>query len=123
MLKEILLAGTGGFIGTSLRYMAQIGAGIIFETPFPKATMLINIIGSLIIGIVFALFDKTAIMSQETKLFLATGICGGFTTFSAFSYDILSLMKQGMHLSAIMYVLISVIFGIIAAYAGYAAVR
>ena len=93
----------------------------IFLKPsgFPYATFLVNISGSLLIGIVIALCLKDENFSNNWKLFLAAGICGGFTTFSAFSLENMDLILQGKYLLSIIYIAGSVILGILATWMGY----
>ncbi len=116
MVKNLLLVGLGGGMGSMLRY----GTALLINTKnFPWATLAVNIIGSFIIGVVFALTLKVDILSDSWKLFLATGICGGFTTFSAFSLENMGLMQSGKYGLAITYIGLSVILGIIATFLGY----
>jgi CrcB protein len=116
MIKNLLLVGLGGGIGSVLRF----GAGLLINSKyFPYATLAVNIIGSFIIGIVFAMSIKETGISTQWKLLLATGICGGFTTFSAFSMENLEFFQNGKPGTAIMYVLLSVVLGILAAFLGY----
>lgn len=116
MLKNVLLAGLGGAIGTMMRF----GTYLLFKNQhFPYATLLINFAGSLIIGIVFGLCLKDIQFENNWKIFLATGICGGFTTFSAFSLENFQLLQQGKYFLALVYIISSIIIGIMAAWAGY----
>ena len=116
MLKQFLLVGLGGSIGSVLRY-----AGSLFysDKSFPFSTFLINIIGCFGIGIVMGLYIRNETLSNNWKLFLATGLCGGFTTFSTFSFENLQLLQQGKISQCLLYILGSVIIGIVAAWAGY----
>lgn len=102
-------------IGTVLRYLAYV---YFQTTAFPFVTLVINIIGSLVIGIVAAQAGK-AVGFDNWRLFLATGVCGGFTTFSAFSLESIQLLHQSRNIAALAYVSCSVVLGIVAAYAGY----
>lgn len=85
--------------------------------PFPFATLTVNIIGCLLIGVVFGLGAKGGI-TPDWRLFLATGILGGFTTFSAFSYETVHMLQNGQVSSAIAYVLASVLLGLLATFVG-----
>jgi CrcB protein len=116
MLKNFLLVGLGGGIGAMLRYFFSL---IIKHTTFPYNTLFINIAGSLLIGIVFGLSAKNEAISDELKLFLATGICGGFTTFSAFSVENMQMLKEGNYVTAAVYIFASVLLSIIAVFAGF----
>jgi fluoride exporter len=114
--KSFLLVGLGGGIGAMLRYSSSF---IFKQNNFPYHTLCINVIGSLLIGIVFGLSQKVDVISDDLKLFLATGICGGFTTFSAFSVENMQMLKEGNYTTAFLYIFISVSFGIIAVFAGF----
>lgn len=116
MIKQILLVGLGGGIGTMMRYGTTL---LIKPRLFPLATLSVNIIGCFIIGLVFALSVKEAGISDNWKLFLATGICGGFTTFSAFSLENMGLLQSGKIGMALTYIILSVVLGILATFLGY----
>lgn len=116
MLRNLLLVGLGGGIGSMLRYGASVLTG---NRIFPYATLAVNITGSFIIGLVFALSIKEEGLSNSWKLFLATGICGGFTTFSAFSLENMALMQSGKYGIAVTYIILSIVLGIAAAFLGY----
>lgn len=116
MIKNLLLVALGGGIGSTLRYGTFL---LVNSKTFPYATLAVNILGSFIIGIVFALTLKEEVLSGNWKLFLASGICGGFTTFSAFSLENMSLLQAGKYGMAITYIGLSVILGIIATFLGY----
>ena len=116
MIKNLLLVGLGGGLGSMLRYAGNL---LIRVKPFPCTTLTINILGSFIIGVVFAMSIKQEPLSDNWKLFLATGICGGFTTFSAFSLENMGLIQSGKFGMALTYIGLSVILGIVAAFLGY----
>jgi len=116
MIKNLLLVGLGGAIGSMLRYAGSV---LISSKTFPYATLTVNIIGSFIIGIIFAISIKEEVLFNNWKLFLATGICGGFTTFSAFSLENMSLLQSGKYGMAFTYVGLSILLGIGATFSGY----
>lgn len=116
-IKIILLIGSGGFAGSVLRYLVSQGVQNKFLSSFPYGTMAVNIIGSLLIGFVYGLVERGN-LSPEVRLFLATGILGGFTTFSAFSLDALNLLQEGLWFESLSYIMLSVILGIVAALLG-----
>ncbi len=116
MIKNLLLVALGGGIGSMLRYAGSLLVG---SKIFPYATLSVNIIGSFIIGIVFAISLKDAAFSNSWKLFIATGICGGFTTFSAFSLENMGLLQSGKYGLAFMYIALSIVLGIAATFFGY----
>ncbi len=116
MFRDFLLVGLGGGIGSMLRY----GAAVVMNTRiFPVATFAVNIIGSFIIGLVFALSIKETGLSASWKLFLASGICGGFTTFSAFSLENMGLLQSGKYGLALVYIGLSLVLGVTATFLGY----
>lgn len=120
MLKNFLLIGIGGAAGSMLRYTAAL---IISNRNFPYSTFAVNIIGSFIIGIVMAFSLKNANFQNNWQLLLATGLCGGFTTFSAFTFENLQLMQNGRYLISILYISGSLIAGMLAVWLGYISIR
>ena len=116
MIRNFLLVGLGGAIGSMLRYAGTLLSGAI---PFPWAILLINIAGSFVIGTVMATSLKNEVFADNWKLFLATGICGGFTTFSAFSLDNLLLLENGKYGMLFMNIAGSVLLGMAAVWLGY----
>jgi fluoride exporter len=116
MLKNFLLVGLGAGIGGMLRYFFS---SIVKHNTFPYNTLLINIVGSLLIGIVFGLSEKSNGISEQVKLFIATGICGGFTTFSAFSVENMQMIKEGDYVTAGVYIFASVALCVLAVFAGF----
>lgn len=117
-MKTLLSIGIGSFIGGALRYLVAQQVQKNFLSTFPFGTLSVNIVGCFLIGLVFALSDRGN-LSQEWRLFLATGICGGFTTFSAFSNETIALLRDGQFLYAGLYVTISVTLGLAATFLGY----
>lgn len=116
MFKNFILVGLGGALGSMLRYAA---ATFITAKHFPAATFAVNIAGSFIIGAVLALSIKDQSFLNNWKIFLATGICGGFTTFSAFSAENMVLLQNGKYFIALLYIALSIVLGIGAAWLGY----
>ena len=117
-MKLILAIGAGSCIGGVFRYLLSVLIQSKTTTHFPYGTLTVNIIGCFFIGIVFGFFDKGQI-SNEWKLFFATGVLGGFTTFSAFSIETLSLFREGYPAYAFFYVFGSVTFGLLASCIAY----
>ena len=118
MDRSIFLVGLGGFLGSVARYLvAVLFAGYLSST-FPFATLTVNVVGCFLIGVLFALSDRGNILSPEWRIFLTTGFCGGFTTFSTFSYESLRLMQDGEFLYLALYASISVMVGFAATYLG-----
>ena len=123
MLRNILIVGTGGFIGSVMRYLVQVFVEKGVATTFPWGTFVANIAGSFIIGIVFALAEKGNFMNSEWRMFLAVGICGGFTTFSSFAYNNLTMLKENSFGQLFWNIGGSLFFGILAVYIGIVLVR
>jgi CrcB protein len=123
MLRTILIVGAGGFIGSVMRYLVQIFIEKGLSTTFPWGTFIANITGSLVIGIVFGLAEKGDLISSEWRMFLAVGICGGFTTFSSFAYNNLMMIKEQSFGQLLWNVGGSLFFGILAVYLGIILVR
>ncbi|MFZ1528519.1 MAG: fluoride efflux transporter CrcB [Ferruginibacter sp.] len=116
MLKNLLLVGAGGALGAMARYFLFT---LLKNSHFPFATLVINITGSFGIGLLFALSMKQHFLPASAMLFLATGICGGFTTFSAFSLENLELMQNGKLLLSFIYIAASVLLGLGACWLGF----
>lgn len=118
-MKEALIVGLGGFLGAIARYLLQNAIVNRFITIFPVGTFSINLIGSLIIGLIFGLSERYQWMTQEWRLFLAIGFCGSFTTFSTFAFDNMQLLKDGNYSQLIWYTVLSFVFGVGLAWLGY----
>jgi CrcB protein len=118
MLKSILIVGFGGFIGTVARFLTSRYFQENVSSLFPWSTLTINILGSLLIGIVFGISEKSDFMSPDVRLFLTVGICGGFTTFSTFSNDAFLLLRQEEWMRFAFYMSMSFFFGLLAVYGG-----
>lgn len=121
-MKELLFVGSGGFIGSVLRYFISQYIQSKPESGFPYGTLAVNIIGCFLIGIVYALFSKGE-LTNDWKLFLATGICGGFTTFSAFSNEMLMLFKSGNITEGVIYLTVSIVAGLLATLSAYLIIK
>ncbi len=118
MLKSILLVGFGGFIGSVARFLVSKYFQENIASVFPWSTFTVNIVGSLLIGIIYGFSEKGDFLSPEIRLFLAVGICGGFTTFSTFSNDAFLLIRQQEWFRFALYSSLSFFLGIMAVYAG-----
>ena len=119
MFKAMIIAGLGGFIGTCLRFLTGKLAHVITVSAFPWGTFAVNIIGSFVIGIFFGLAEKTHVISPSMNVFLITGFCGGFTTFSTFSLDTFNLYHTGDLMLAGLNILLNAVICICAVWAGY----
>ena len=118
-----MIIGTGGFVGSISRYLTQQLVQERFDTSFPLGTLAVNIIGSFIIGVVYALSEKGDILSPEWRLFLAVGFCGGFTTFSSFAYENFQMMKMEQFFFMALYMGLSLFLGILATYIGVISIK
>jgi len=123
MLRTIFIVGTGGFIGSVMRYLVQYFIDKGMNSSFPMGTLIANIAGSFIIGIVFALAQKSNLLNSEWRIFLAVGLCGGFTTFSSFAYNNFIMIEEQSYFQLFLNVGGSLIFGILAVYLGIILVR
>jgi len=119
MYKEILLVGFGGFIGSVARYYISKLNLLIDWLSIPIGTLLVNVAGSLLIGLLTGIASKSPILTVEWRLFLMVGLCGGFTTFSTFTSENLALAQNGQFLAVALYAGLSVILGFIAVFVGY----
>ncbi|WP_300814057.1 fluoride efflux transporter CrcB [uncultured Bacteroides sp.] len=118
MTKELICIFLGGGTGSVLRYAVQMMLHErIVPYSFPWATFAVNIAGSFLIGMFYALSARFN-LPADIRLLLTTGLCGGFTTFSTFSNDGLILLKQGLYGLFLTYILLSVALGIVAAFLG-----
>jgi CrcB protein len=118
-----LIVFLGGGLGAAIRHGINLGIARTLGTGFPYATLLINITGSLIMGLAAAWFAFKGDASQHWRLFLTTGILGGYTTFSTFSLDAALLYERGEVGAAALYVALSVVVSIVGLFAGLALVR
>jgi CrcB protein len=117
-VKHIAFVVLGSATGGTLRYMMSLYFVAKGLNKFPLATLSINLLGCLFIGIIYSISEKSTI-GENIKLLLATGFCGGFTTFSAFAMENLQLIKLGATTTAITYIALSVVLGILLAFLGY----
>ncbi len=111
-LEMILAVAAGGALGSVARFLVGVGSTKLFGLAFPWGTLLINIVGSFLIGAFVELFALKWDLPQEARVFLTVGICGGFTTFSAFSLDAYVLIERGEWWLAAGYVVGSVVLSI-----------
>lgn len=118
MFKNVLLVGLGGGLGSVLRYISSVVINKNFDSKFPFATLIVNISGSLLIGIVLGFLQKNNMGDADWKYILAIGFCGGFTTFSAFAWENANLINNSFTALSVAYVLISIISCIAAVFAG-----
>jgi CrcB protein len=118
-MKSILLIAIGGAIGSVCRYLLSVYMTRHVPMAYPLGTMIVNLSGCLVIGLLYGLAARHAWMTLEWRLFLVTGICGGYTTFSSFSYESFLLIKEGNYGYFFLYVLGSVVLGLLATAGGF----
>lgn len=118
MVRSILIAGFGGFIGTVLRFLLSRVIQTHSLSLFPWSTFLINTAGCLMIGFFYGIAEKGNLMPANLRLFLTVGLCGGFTTFSTFSNDALMLIQGREWLRVALYASLSLFLGLAAVYFG-----
>ena len=119
MTKEILIVGVGSFAGGVLRYILSVGLSKLGRLwAFPIGIMIINILGCFLIGVLYGYFKSKATTDPVLPLLLMTGVLGGFTTFSTFSFETIQLLQQNEWLKAALYVVGSVGVGVVACYLG-----
>ena len=123
MIKAMLLAGCGGFVGTCGRYLVGKWCSGMWHGSFPMGTFLVNIIGCFIIGLFFGLLEKAHVMTPGENVLLITGFCGGFTTFSSFADDMWVLGSKGDWATFAAYLVLSVVIGVLLVWGGRASVN
>ena len=119
----VLWVALGGGIGAAARHGVNVWSGRVLGTEFPWHTLIVNVLGCFIMGLLTGLMALKLNLSQEARAFLTTGILGGFTTFSAFSLDAAMLMERKAMLSAGAYVGASVLLSILGVFAGLFLIR
>jgi CrcB protein len=110
---NILLVGLGGAAGSILRYLLQRS----LNATFPYGTLLVNIAGCLLIGLLWGIFTRH--IDEQKRLLLVTGFCGGFTTFSTFTYEGVQMLMENRWMIFVLYTFLSVVAGLLATYVGY----
>jgi fluoride exporter len=119
MAFKILLVGLGGALGSIARFLVSNWLLTLSKSTWPVGTFVANITGCLLIGIIYGYLKPTHLTTLEWRLLLATGFCGGYTTFSAFAYENLQFLQQAQYQSFLFYVLGSVLMGVACVWIGY----
>lgn len=119
MIKQLILIGAGGFIGSVARFLVSRLNTRVDWLSVPIGTLTVNVLGSLLIGFLIGISEKSPLLSVEWRMFLMVGLCGGFTTFSSFTGENLVLLKNGQVLPLLLYTGLSIFLGFIAVYLGY----
>ncbi len=123
MLKTMLIAGLGGFVGTCLRYLTGKLCHILMAGAFPLGTFIVNIVGSFIIGLLFGAAERTQSITPAVSALLITGFCGGFTTFSSFADDIYLLLQERHYTTFALYTILTIVLGVILVWIGRSIVK
>lgn len=123
MIRNFLIVGLGGAVGSMLRYAVQKFFQSQSAPVFPTGTLLVNIAGCFLIGILWSLVSRSLTWDNEMKLLLMTGFCGGFTTFSAFTLEGIGLLKENRTVLFVIYVTASVVGGLLATIIGIRIVK
>lgn len=116
--KNILWVGLGGALGSIARYLGQKFLTQLYPHHFPIGTFAVNILGCFLIGIFFGVATRHEYFTPAFRLLLMTGFCGGFTTFSAFTLEGMQLLNEQRFLIFTLYIVLSVLFGLIATFTG-----
>ncbi len=119
MIRTLLIVAFGGGIGSALRFLVSKAVAENMDGTFPYPTFAVNIIGSLLIGLFYGLSSRGNLGGNSAKMLLTTGLCGGFTTFSTFCNENLTLLRGGNAITAMLYAGISIVLGFAAVAAGY----
>lgn len=122
-MREIALVATGGAVGASMRYIVNVMFASRGWTGFPWHTLLVNLLGAFLLGLLAAVSVERGLIDTRWLLFLGTGVLGGFTTFSALSYETVLLVENGDALPALLNAVGSVVAGVVMAWVGLLAGR
>jgi len=121
-MKHAFLVFLGGGLGSVLRYLISKPLNNFFHH-FYLGTFTVNVLGCFLIGIVMGLASKNQLISQQSVLFFSTGLCGGFTTFSAFAFEKHTFLKEGEFIPLLIYLSASIVLGVLAVAAGHWLIR
>ena len=117
-VKILFLVAFGGALGAMLRYVMVSGIGHVIHVGFPYSTLVVNVAGSFVLGLLAEIINLNWTLVQELRSFLVVGVLGSFTTFSAFSQDVVFLIESGELSSAGLYIMLSVVLSIAGVFAG-----
>ncbi|MFT8350418.1 fluoride efflux transporter CrcB [Clostridium saccharoperbutylacetonicum] len=106
-MQKIIFVGIGGGIGAVIRYLVTIQSTKMINSDFPLGTLIVNVVGGFLIGMIVELSISTDLISPELKLFLTTGIMGGLTTFSTFSLETINLISSGRYFFGVANILLN----------------
>lgn len=124
MIRTLLFIGGGSFLGGIARYLVKVGCGKLFPAAtLPLGTMVANVAGCFLIGLFYGIASRHTTMSQDMLMFLTVGFCGGFTTFSTFMNENMSMLQAGAFFNSLIYAVLSLALGLIFLYLGSLASR
>ncbi len=118
MIRGLLFIGAGSFLGGVSRFLISRWMQKEFMAVFPWGTLTVNLLGCFLIGLIYGFSEKGGMLSSEWRFFLITGFCGGFTTFSTFTYENLVLLRDGSYFYFSLYAGVSVFVGLLVAFLG-----
>ncbi|MCB0504072.1 MAG: fluoride efflux transporter CrcB [Cyclobacteriaceae bacterium] len=118
-MRTLIFIGIGGMIGSIARYLTGQFFTRFFSDPLPVGTLVVNIAGTFLIGIIIGMGERFRWFTEPWHFFLAVGFCGSFTTYSTFAFENYTLIKQGHYTALLLYVIISLIAGVLLAWGGY----
>ena len=118
MNRNVLLVAIGSMLGGVARYLCALGVARLVMTAFPYGTFAVNVAGCLVIGLIYGFAERFDWFTADLRLFLATGFCGGFTTFSSFAYENIELLQDKDYLTFAAYSGLSFVLGLGAAFVG-----
>ena len=119
MIRTLIFVGLGGGAGSIFRYLISVTANKHFHASFPWGTFAVNILGCLLVGVLLGIFERQQLTNPDLKFLFITGFCGGFTTFSTFASENINLFQSGQTLTAILYIVSSVIVSLLAVWLGF----
>ena len=123
MLRQILLVAIGGAVGSVARHLVGVASLRLFGPAFPFGTLIVNLVGAFVMGVFVELLARRFGASNDLRLLIATGVLGGFTTFSSFALDTAALWERGEVISSFVYVATTLVLGLAALFLGLGLAR